>query len=66
MLPEHVDDLKTIRESRNVFEAEVQKLVADRFQYIFFVYYFIYLISLCLPTYIACSISKIILDFLAF
>lgn len=32
MLPEHVDDLKTIREFRNVFEAEVQKLEADRFQ----------------------------------
>ncbi|CAD6341703.1 unnamed protein product [Miscanthus lutarioriparius] len=32
MLPEHVDDLKTIREFRNVFEAEVQKLEADRYQ----------------------------------
>ncbi|KAH9626354.1 hypothetical protein KSS87_010048 [Heliosperma pusillum] len=32
MLKEHVDDLKTIREFRNVFDAEVQKLEADRFQ----------------------------------
>uniref|UniRef100_A0A0D9XW28 DNA-directed RNA polymerase subunit n=1 Tax=Leersia perrieri TaxID=77586 RepID=A0A0D9XW28_9ORYZ len=32
MLPKHVDDLKTIHEIRNVFEAEVQKLEADRFQ----------------------------------
>ena len=32
MLPDHVDDLKTIREFRNVFEAEVQKLEADRLQ----------------------------------
>ncbi|KAI8012893.1 DNA-directed RNA polymerase II subunit 1 [Camellia lanceoleosa] len=32
MLPEHVEDLKTIREFRNVFDAEVQKLEADRFQ----------------------------------
>lgn len=32
MLPEHVEDLKTIREFRNVFEAEVQKLEADRYQ----------------------------------
>ncbi|KAK9713060.1 hypothetical protein RND81_06G000500 [Saponaria officinalis] len=32
MLKEHVDDLKTIREFRNVFDAEVQKLEADRYQ----------------------------------
>ena len=32
MLEEPVEDLKTIREFRNVFEAEVQKLEADRFQ----------------------------------
>ncbi|XP_004512182.1 DNA-directed RNA polymerase II subunit RPB1 [Cicer arietinum] len=32
MLEEPVEDLKTIREFRNVFEAEVQKLDADRFQ----------------------------------
>ncbi|KAK2981349.1 hypothetical protein RJ640_013140 [Escallonia rubra] len=32
MLPEHVEDLKTIREFRNVFDVEVQKLDADRFQ----------------------------------
>ncbi|KAI7750930.1 hypothetical protein M8C21_003095 [Ambrosia artemisiifolia] len=32
MLPEHVEDLKTIREFRNVFDAEVQKLEADRVQ----------------------------------
>ncbi|KAK7395062.1 hypothetical protein VNO78_15604 [Psophocarpus tetragonolobus] len=32
MLPETVEDLKTIREFRNVFEAEVQKLEADRYQ----------------------------------
>ncbi|XXG40386.1 hypothetical protein AAC387_Pa01g1116 [Persea americana] len=32
ILPEHVEDLKTIREFRNVFDAEVQKLEADRFQ----------------------------------
>ncbi|MQM10300.1 hypothetical protein Taro_043192 [Colocasia esculenta] len=32
MLPEHVEDLKTIREFRNVFDAEVQKLEADRCQ----------------------------------
>ncbi|KAK2989437.1 hypothetical protein RJ640_018755 [Escallonia rubra] len=32
MLPEHVEDLKTIREFRNVFDAEVQKLEADGFQ----------------------------------
>ncbi|KAF3333639.1 DNA-directed RNA polymerase II subunit 1-like protein [Carex littledalei] len=32
MLPEHVEDLRTIREFRNVFDAEVQKLEADRFQ----------------------------------
>nr|CAD1830564.1 unnamed protein product [Ananas comosus var. bracteatus] len=32
MLPEHVDDLKSIKEFRNVFEAEVQKLEADRIQ----------------------------------
>ncbi|XP_077241839.1 DNA-directed RNA polymerase II subunit RPB1-like isoform X2 [Tasmannia lanceolata] len=32
MLPEHVEDLKTIREFRNVFDAEVQKLEADRYQ----------------------------------
>ncbi|THU63645.1 hypothetical protein C4D60_Mb01t18000 [Musa balbisiana] len=30
--PEHVEDLKTIREFRNVFDAEVQKLEADRYQ----------------------------------
>ncbi|GFP91008.1 DNA-directed RNA polymerase ii subunit 1 [Phtheirospermum japonicum] len=32
MLPEAVEDLKTIREIRSVFDAEVQKLEADRFQ----------------------------------
>ncbi|KAK3042958.1 hypothetical protein RJ639_001034 [Escallonia herrerae] len=32
MLPEHVEDLKTIREFRNVFDAEVQKLEAYGFQ----------------------------------
>ncbi|KAJ3693705.1 hypothetical protein LUZ60_009185 [Juncus effusus] len=32
MLTEHVEDLKTIREFRNVFDAEVQKLEADRYQ----------------------------------
>ena len=32
MLPEHVEDLKTILEFRNVFDAEVQKLEADRYQ----------------------------------
>ncbi|KAG5135211.1 hypothetical protein JHK82_026399 [Glycine max] len=32
MLQEPVEDLKTIREFRNVFEAEVQKLEADRHQ----------------------------------
>uniref|UniRef100_A0A453DLI8 DNA-directed RNA polymerase n=1 Tax=Aegilops tauschii subsp. strangulata TaxID=200361 RepID=A0A453DLI8_AEGTS len=32
MLPDHVEDLKTIREFRNVFEAELQKLEADRLQ----------------------------------
>ncbi|KQK11890.1 hypothetical protein BRADI_1g00350v3 [Brachypodium distachyon] len=32
MLPEHVDDLKTNREFRNVFEAEAEKLEADRLQ----------------------------------
>ncbi|KAK1262285.1 DNA-directed RNA polymerase II subunit RPB1 [Acorus gramineus] len=32
MLPEHVEDIKTIREFRNVFDAEVQKLEADRYQ----------------------------------
>lgn len=32
MLEEPVEDLKTIREFRNVFEAEVQKLDADRVQ----------------------------------
>nr|KYP66634.1 DNA-directed RNA polymerase II subunit RPB1 [Cajanus cajan] len=32
MLEEPVEDLKTIREFRNVFEAEVQKLEADRYQ----------------------------------
>lgn len=32
MLPEHVEDLKTIREFRNVFDAEVSKLEADRIQ----------------------------------
>lgn len=32
MLAEHVEDLKTIREFRNVFDAEVQKLEADRLQ----------------------------------
>ncbi|PKU64515.1 DNA-directed RNA polymerase II subunit RPB1 [Dendrobium catenatum] len=32
MLPEHVEDLKTIREFKNVFDAEVQKLVVDRYQ----------------------------------
>ncbi|KAL5997271.1 DNA-directed RNA polymerase II subunit rpb1 [Asimina triloba] len=32
MLPEHVEDLKTIQEFRSVFDAEVQKLEADRYQ----------------------------------
>ncbi|XP_057805487.1 LOW QUALITY PROTEIN: DNA-directed RNA polymerase II subunit RPB1-like [Salvia miltiorrhiza] len=32
MLPEAVEDLKTIREIRSVFDAEVQKLEADRYQ----------------------------------
>ncbi|XP_021908335.1 DNA-directed RNA polymerase II subunit 1 [Carica papaya] len=32
MLPEHVEDLRTIRELRDVFDAEYQKLEADRFQ----------------------------------
>ncbi|KAK4416074.1 DNA-directed RNA polymerase II subunit RPB1 [Sesamum alatum] len=32
MLPEAVEDLKTIREIRSVFDAEVQKLEADRHQ----------------------------------
>ncbi|GAB4848419.1 DNA-directed RNA polymerase II subunit rpb1, partial [Ancistrocladus abbreviatus] len=32
LLPEHVEDLKTIREFRNVLDAEVQKLEADRYQ----------------------------------
>ncbi|KAA8532028.1 hypothetical protein F0562_006830 [Nyssa sinensis] len=32
MSPESVEDLKTIREFRNVFDAEVQKLEADRYQ----------------------------------
>ncbi|KNA21792.1 hypothetical protein SOVF_040130 [Spinacia oleracea] len=32
MLKEHVDDLKSIREFRNVFDAEVQKLEVDRCQ----------------------------------
>ncbi|GKA54599.1 DNA-directed RNA polymerase II subunit 1 [Tanacetum coccineum] len=32
MLSDHVEDLKTIREFRNVFDAEVQKLEADRVQ----------------------------------
>ena len=32
MLPEHVEDLKTIREFQNVFDAEVQKLESDRWQ----------------------------------
>ncbi|KAL6222224.1 hypothetical protein ACLB2K_005616 [Fragaria x ananassa] len=32
MLPEHVEDLKTIREFRNVFDAEVSKLETDRLQ----------------------------------
>jgi len=32
MLPEHVEDLKTIREFQNVFDAEVQKLESDRRQ----------------------------------
>lgn len=32
MLPEAVEDLKTIREIRSVFEAEFQKLEADRLQ----------------------------------
>ena len=32
MIPEHVDDLKTIREFRNVFEVVVQKLKADQFR----------------------------------
>ncbi|KAK3032562.1 hypothetical protein RJ639_036801 [Escallonia herrerae] len=32
MLPEHVEDLETIREFGNVFDIEVQKLEADRFQ----------------------------------
>ncbi|KAG6434490.1 hypothetical protein SASPL_106127 [Salvia splendens] len=31
MLPEAVEDLKTIREIRSVFDAEVQKLEADRY-----------------------------------
>ena len=30
MLPEHVEDLKTIHEFQNVFDAEVQKLELDR------------------------------------
>ncbi|KAB1201777.1 DNA-directed RNA polymerase II subunit 1 [Morella rubra] len=32
MMQEHIEDLKTIREFRNVFDAEVQKLEADRYQ----------------------------------
>ncbi|WCJ32728.1 DNA-directed RNA polymerase II subunit RPB1 [Euphorbia peplus] len=32
MLPEHIEDLKNIRELRDVFDAEVQKLEADRLQ----------------------------------
>ncbi|XVE87489.1 hypothetical protein DITRI_Ditri18aG0121500 [Diplodiscus trichospermus] len=32
MLPEHIEDLRTIQELRDVFEAEVQKLEADRYQ----------------------------------
>ncbi|MCO5588461.1 hypothetical protein L7F22_042417 [Adiantum nelumboides] len=32
MLPEHVEDLRTIQEFRNVFDAEVQKLETDRRQ----------------------------------
>ncbi|KAK4764009.1 hypothetical protein SAY87_013447 [Trapa incisa] len=32
MLAEHIEDLKTIEEIRNVFEVEVQKLEADRYQ----------------------------------
>ncbi|CAI9763520.1 unnamed protein product [Fraxinus pennsylvanica] len=32
MLPEAVEDLKTIREIRSVFDAEVQKLEVDRYQ----------------------------------
>ncbi|CAO2141859.1 unnamed protein product [Urochloa humidicola] len=32
LLPAHVEDLRTITEFRNVFEAEVKKLEADRFQ----------------------------------
>ena len=30
MLPEHMEDLKTIREFQNVFDTEVQKLQLDR------------------------------------
>ncbi|KAL8143181.1 hypothetical protein V2J09_016213 [Rumex salicifolius] len=32
MQPDHIEDLRTIREFRNVFDAEVQKLEADRCQ----------------------------------
>ncbi|XP_065856882.1 DNA-directed RNA polymerase II subunit RPB1-like [Euphorbia lathyris] len=32
MLPEHIEDLKNIRELRDVFDAEVQKLEVDRLQ----------------------------------
>ncbi|PPD96835.1 hypothetical protein GOBAR_DD06103 [Gossypium barbadense] len=32
MLPEHIEDLRTIQELRDVFDAEVNKLEADRYQ----------------------------------
>nr|GMC94849.1 DNA-directed RNA polymerase II subunit 1 [Ipomoea batatas] len=32
MIPDAIDDLRTIREIRSVFDAEVQKLESDRFQ----------------------------------
>ncbi|XP_075488439.1 DNA-directed RNA polymerase II subunit RPB1-like [Primulina tabacum] len=32
MVPEHVEDIRSIREIRNVFDAEVQKLEVDRYQ----------------------------------
>ncbi|CAK7355676.1 unnamed protein product [Dovyalis caffra] len=32
MMPDHVEDLRNIRELRDVFDAEVQKLEADRYQ----------------------------------
>ncbi|XP_037492745.1 DNA-directed RNA polymerase II subunit RPB1 [Jatropha curcas] len=32
MMPDHIEDLKNIRELRDVFDAEVQKLEADRYQ----------------------------------